>query len=62
MKRGQMVTIYHDPETQQNIEGQAELLQKEFDMGNNCEFWQVRFTDGDEVGRIINVSSPAIAS
>jgi len=56
MKPGQTVTIYHDPETQQNVEGQAKLLEKEFDMGNSCEYWQVRFEDGYIVGRIISTA------
>jgi len=43
MKKGDIVTIYHDPRTQQDVEGKAKLLHKEYDLGDGIEYWTVCF-------------------
>lgn len=53
MKKGDIVTIYQDPLTKQEVEGQAQLREHEYDH-RNLEYWQVRFLgeeDGDPIVR-----------
>ena len=45
MKKGDTVTIYQDPLTKKNVEGQARLL-KFIKEAHELEFWQVKFLDG----------------
>lgn len=55
MKKGEIVTIYHDPLTRTKPEGQAELLTKVSENKNlKREFWEVRFlSDGIVCTRMV---------
>jgi hypothetical protein len=46
MKKGDTVTIYQDPLTKKNKEGQARLVRLIND-GGEFECWKVRFLGGD---------------
>jgi hypothetical protein len=49
MKEGDIITIYHDPWTEQNVEGQAQLL-SHVDAGKKWEldYWEVKFLDSKD--------------
>jgi len=45
MKKGDIVTIYRDPITKTDPEGDAKLVKHLSTLGDGCEFWLVHFTD-----------------
>jgi hypothetical protein len=54
LQRGDTVTIYFDPITRENAEGEA-LLIKQYreDHGDGLSLWVVRFWDDDLSGEVI---------
>lgn len=46
MKKGDVVTIYHNPWSEQEVEGQAQLLKYESEY-KELEYWKVKFLDCD---------------
>lgn len=59
LTKGEIVTIYEDPITQQKFEGKAKLLKK-IPSNRDCEEmenWKVKFISDDFVAeRLINIS------
>ena len=55
MKKGDVVTIYYDPSTKQEVEGQARLLKhvESWD-GWVLECWKVKFLDGGYGDPVVN--------
>ena len=55
MKKGDIVTIYYDPSTKQEVEGQAQLLEhvESWD-GWILECWKVKFLGGESRDPIVN--------
>lgn len=47
MKKGDIVTIYQDPLTEKNVEGQAQLG-RFINEDRALEFWEVKFLDGGD--------------
>lgn len=43
-KKGEIITIFEDPLTQQKPEGKAELITKTPNYDNELENWMVKFT------------------
>jgi hypothetical protein len=44
MKKGDIVTIYEDPITQEKPEGEAQLIVKE-NVSDELQYWKVKFLD-----------------
>ena len=45
MKRGQVVTIYEDPVTENKVEGHAKLIKPIRVSDPELEYWEVEFPD-----------------
>ena len=67
MKKGQIVTVYVDPATRENVEGEAKLLYLQSnDMGvydgHPMEYWKIRFISDGWTGLrfILNVDKKVI--
>jgi len=61
MEKGDWVTIYEDPITQERPEGTAELLERHFCGPGNAEHWNVHFIGdhrGETYDRIIYPDLP----
>lgn len=56
MKQGDRVNIYHDPLTERELEGKAQLLKRVTENvgsweGRTISLWEVKFADGAKVWR-----------
>ena len=49
MKKGDVISIYYDPITQQDEEGKARLIKKKLDLGNGMEYWTVKFIGNGDI-------------
>lgn len=58
MKPGDVVTIYHDPITQQEVEGKAQLIKKQRELGDGLEYWEVCFDDLDGISKVHRTIKP----